>query len=71
MKTSMYQHDGHRAIGSELSYLFYLILIASATVLLTMIISLVSQRFEGDPKIFEASIDSPFLEDSNDFSPVN
>lgn len=71
MKTAIYQHHEHRAIVSEVSYLFYLILIASATVLVTMIISLVTQRFEGEPKIFNAPIDSPFIENSNDFSPVN
>lgn len=65
MKTAMYQHHGHRALIGEGSYLFYLILIASATVLLTMIIPLVSHLFESKPNIFEAPIDSPFAETSN------
>lgn len=71
MKTAIYQHHERRAIVGEVSYLFYLILIASATVLITMVISLVTQRLESNQNIFNAPIDSPFLENSNDFSPVN
>lgn len=65
MKTSMYQRHGHRALIGEVPYLFYLILIASATVLLTMIIPLMAQRFHSEPKIFDNLIDSPFAETSN------
>lgn len=72
MKNATYQHHGHRAIVSEDSYFFYLILIASAMVLLTMIIPLMYQRFEGEPNIFDIPIDSPFyVETSNYFSPGN
>lgn len=71
MKTAIYQHHVNRSLIGEGSYLFYLILIASATVLITMIVSLASHRFESEPNIFDISIDSPFLETSNDFSPVN
>lgn len=71
MKIAMYQHHGHRALVGEVSYFFYLILIASATVLIMMIVSVVSQRFEREPTIFSTPTSTPFVETSNDFAPVN